>query len=106
MIDEVKATIDIKFKSWWSILKGLVFDGGPSSTRWVYLLVAATVNLCLGGMVFALCYVFMKGKAEATTLAIVAGVVTSTITALLAFATNAQNKKNQLSSQPDPPKEN
>lgn len=83
-------------QSWWAILKGLLFDGGPSSTRWVYLFVCVVVNLCLMGMVFAFCWVFARGKAEAATFAIAATVITSTISVVIGFATSAQKNRNQL----------
>ena len=80
-------------KGWIRILRALPFDGGPSSTRWVYLIAAMTVCAVLFfmGAAFAWVYVW-KHTADL----VMAGAIAATIAALFGFASNSQNVKNRI----------
>jgi uncharacterized BrkB/YihY/UPF0761 family membrane protein len=89
LLDKLKST------KWWTILKALPFDGGPSSTRWVFLGGFATVAVCLLSLTGALIFVYVRTPDHHVDIALLGAVVT-TIGTVVGFATNAQNKKNTL----------
>ena len=84
---------------WRWILKALLFDGGPSSTRWVYLLAAVSVSavLLMMGAAFAWVYAW-KHTADL----VMAGAIAATVTALIGFASNSQNTKNIITGNVNP----
>jgi uncharacterized BrkB/YihY/UPF0761 family membrane protein len=72
------------------ILKALPFDGGPSSTRFVYLAAAVTICLVIFVLTGTFCAVYLRSPDHQAN-AVVAALIGSTITAIIAFATSAQN---------------
>lgn len=86
----------LKSISWVRIVKSLSFDGGASSTKWVYLACAAIVNACLVLMVVAICWVYIRTGQVNITLAALIG---ATITTVVAIPANSANQRRQLNSQ-------
>jgi hypothetical protein len=86
----------LKTISWLRIVKSLSFDGGASSTKWVYLACAAIVNACLVLMVAAICWEYIKTGQVNITLAALIG---TTIGVVVAIPANSANQRRQLNSQ-------
>jgi phosphotransferase system glucose/maltose/N-acetylglucosamine-specific IIC component len=86
----------LKSISWIRIIKSLSFDGGASSTKWVYLACAAVVNACLVLMVAAICWEYIRTGQVNITLAALIG---ATITTVVAIPANSANQRRQLNSQ-------
>lgn len=80
----------IKSLSWWRIIKSLPFEGGASSTKWVYLACAFVVNSCLVAMVASLCFVYIHSHAHEVNIALV-GLIGTTITVVVAIPANSAN---------------
>lgn len=91
----------LKLTRWWTILKALPFEGGPSSTRWVFLGVFAVVALVLAALVGALVWVYVRSPDHHVDLAL-CGLVGTQLTALLGFASNAQNTMHKTAAQTPP----
>lgn len=49
----------VKSFHWWTILKALPFEGGPSSTKWVYLGWNMTLAAGFFIAILALCFVYV-----------------------------------------------
>ena len=88
----------LKHLSWWRIIKSLAFDGGASSTKWVYLACAAVVNACLVAMVSSLCWVYIHSFQHEVNIALV-GLIGTTITIVVAIPANSANQRRQLNTQ-------
>lgn len=86
----------LKHLSWWRIVKSLAFDGGASSTKWVYLACAAVVNVCLVLMTASLCWEYIHHGQVNVTLAALIG---TTIGVVVAIPANSANQRRQLNSQ-------
>lgn len=90
LLDKLKAT------RWWTILKGLAFEGGPSSTKWVYLAMNAVIAFVLLLICCTICYRHGRyGTSDAgmlTALVTIVGIVNACATAALNHrrTTNAQ----------------
>jgi len=82
----------MKNLSWWRIVKSLPFEGGASSTKWVYLACAAVVNVCLVAMVVALCTVYIRSYNHEVNVALV-GLIASTIAVVVAIPANSANRR-------------
>lgn len=86
----------LKTTRWWVILKGLAFDGGPSSTKWVYLAMNLVIALVLLMITATVCYRHARfGTSDAgmlTALATIVGIVSG-------CATNALNHRRTLNAQ-------
>ena len=76
--------------SWWRIIKSLAFDGGASSTKWVYLACAAVVNACLMAMVSALCVVYVRSQGHEVNIAL-ATLIGSTIGIVVGIPATSAN---------------
>jgi hypothetical protein len=89
-----------RVKQWslWTMAKALPFDGGPSSTRVVYLLTAFAVIFCfvLTTVVFLAVYIRNDGHHADP---IVAGLIATLATGITAFATNAHNVRHGIDAQ-------
>ncbi len=51
----------VKTYGWWAILKALPFEGGPSSTKWVYLAMNAVIAVVTIGLAAAVIWVYIRG---------------------------------------------
>jgi hypothetical protein len=80
----------VRSLSWWRIIKSLPFEGGASSTKWVYLACAGVVNGCLVAMVASLCFVYIHSTGHEVNLALV-GLIGTTITVVVAIPANSAN---------------
>lgn len=79
--------------SWWQIVKSLFYDGGPSSTRFMFV-VAGT---CAGFTVIALASAFAWTYVRFHIADVVfGGVLTGIVTAFFGFAVNSHNLKHQV----------
>jgi hypothetical protein len=78
--------------SWWRIVKSLPFEGGASSTKWVYLACAAVVNACLIAMVGALCYVYIHSHNHEVNIALTT-LIGTTIGVVVAIPANSTNHR-------------
>jgi hypothetical protein len=76
--------------SWLRIIKSLAFDGGASSTKWVYIACAAVVNLCLVAMTTSLCYVYVHSQSHEVNIALVT-LIGSTITIVVGIPATSAN---------------
>lgn len=85
----------LKLTRWWTILKALPFDDGPSSTRWVYLGAFTVVSLVLAALVGAIVVVYVRSPDHHVDVAL-CGLVGVQLTALLGFASNTQNTLHKL----------
>ena len=83
---------DVKTTTWGSILNALPFDGGPSSTRWVYLSAFLTVAFCLIVLTISLSWVYIRSHEHIVNI-VMAGLIGTTITTVVGFATATQKKK-------------
>ena len=83
----------LKNISWWRIVKSLAFDGGASSTKWVYLACAAIVNACLVAMVASLCIVYVRS--HDVNIAFV-GLIGTTIGIVVGIPANSVNLRRQV----------
>jgi hypothetical protein len=83
-----------------SVLKALPFDGGPSSTRVVFLSTAFAVIISLLLTTLATCWVYVHDPLHVVSV-IMAGLIGTLATGATAFATNAQNLRHTLGSQQD-----
>ncbi len=85
-----------KAPSWWTLLKALLYDGGPSSTRFVFLAVFAVTAFGYAAVVVAFVVVYMRDQQHPASAGVLA-VLTVTSGAMTAIAANSQNVRNQLS---------
>jgi len=103
---EIEDAEKIASESWMKLLKRLPLDGGPSSTKFVYLGVAGAITGCLVLVTIAFCGVYAFTK-EHTASLVVATLLGSTLTAVIGFAVNSQNQRRALNAQaatsPDAP---
>lgn len=92
-MDEVSDKL--RLESWWNILKALPMDGGPSSTKFVYLALSGCICGLYLMMTATLCYVvaFTTYSAGAT---IMAGLLGTGIPILVGFASNSLNQRRAL----------
>ena len=88
--------------SWAAVVKSLAFQGGASSTKWVYLACAAVVNACLVAMVWSLCWVYIHSGNHEVNIALVT-LIGTTISVVVAIPANAANKRRELYTKCDPP---
>jgi hypothetical protein len=88
----------IACESWWKLLKRLPLDGGPSSTKFVYLATSGAITLCLCLVTIAFCGVYAFTH-EHIASGIVAALLASTLTAVIGFAANSQNQRRSLNAQ-------
>jgi hypothetical protein len=82
----------VKTLSWWRIVKSLPFEGGASSTKWVYLACAGVVNACLVTMVTSLCVVYIRSHNHEVNIAL-ATLIGSTIGVVVAIPANSTNHR-------------
>lgn len=85
-------------QSWWRLLKRLPMDGGPSSTKFVYLASSAAITACLVLVTLAFCGVYAFTH-EHLASAVVAALLASTLTAVIGFAANSLNQRRSLNAQ-------
>lgn len=88
--------------SWFRIIKSLPFQGGASSTKWVYLGSAAVVNVCLVAMVASLCWVYIRSHNHEVNIALVT-LIGSTVTVVVGIPAQSANKRRDTYSKCDPP---
>lgn len=88
----------VKGMSWWTLLKELPFDGGPSSTRFVFLAVFAVLAGCYVAVTVAFCYVYIHDSTHPAGAGILA-VITLMSGALGGIIANSQNIRHQLTAQ-------
>ena len=82
--------------SWWRILKALAFDGGPSSTKWVYLALNAVMAFVVLMLAAALAYRYVH---FGTVDALLVGAIVTLVGILQACATNALNHRRTVQAQ-------
>jgi|ERR1035437_6762082 hypothetical protein len=87
-------------QSWWKLLKRLPLDGGPSSTKFVYLATSGAITVCLVLVTLAFCGVYAFTHDHIAS-GIVAALLASTLTAVIGFAANSQNQRRALNAQAD-----
>jgi hypothetical protein len=93
---DLGAALQAGKESLWALIKKLPYDDGPSSTRWVFVTSAATISLGTLLLFATFCVVYWRtGKADL----VFAGLIGTTTTALIGFASNALNTKHTLAAQ-------
>lgn len=98
-MDEKQAN-DLVQKSLWKIIKALPFDGGPSSTRWVFLCAGAILGIVVLALGLSFCLVYLRSHIADV---VFAGALAGALTAFIGFATSAQNNRNKLALGDKPP---
>lgn len=88
----------LKSISWWRIIKSLPFDGGASSTKWVYLACAAVVNACLIAMTAALCWVYVHSVTHDVNVALV-GLIGTTVAVVVGIPATSANLRRATNAQ-------
>src|SRR5579875_3338186 len=87
-----------KAPSWWALLKALSYEGGPSSTRFVFLATFATMALSVLAIVFGFVYVYVCDPQHPASAGILA-VLSLMLATITGFAANSHNVQNQLRAQ-------
>lgn len=82
-------------KSLWETIKALPYDGGPSSTRWGYLIAVHSCCLCLLVLVLTFCLVYVRSANHAADV-VFAGVITAFMGVVVGFTATSINLKNTL----------
>jgi len=88
----------VKTLSVWGILKELPFEGGPSTTRFVFLATFAVCSLGFLSVTAAMTYVYITDKTHPAGAGILA-VLTLMLGTLTGVSANSQNVMHQLSAQ-------
>jgi hypothetical protein len=92
--------LELIASSWSRVVKASLFDGGPSSTRWVYVITGTCVSISVVVATLVFCLVYMC-SANHVASGVVATFIGTTIGALFGFASHAQNVRNDLTEKTD-----
>lgn len=86
----------VKNYRWWAILKALAFEGGPSSTKWVYLAMNAVMGSVVLMVCTSICWRYIRTGHVDPGMLYELGVL---VTVLSGCATNAQNFRRKINAQ-------
>ena len=95
---KMESQADVTSISWWDILKWLAFEGGPSSTKWVYLAMNATIAAVVWGIAGVLCYVYIASADHHVDGALLTALV-ALIATVSACALQALNHRRTVNAQ-------
>jgi len=89
--------IDLTPKPGWiQVLKSLFYDGGPSSTRFMFITAGCSASFTVVILASGFFWEYVhRGHADVT----FGGVLTCVLTALFGFAANSHNLKHQVDAQ-------
>lgn len=79
--------------SWMQVLKSLFYDGGPSSTRFMYIVAGSAATFTVLALAFGFTWVYVRWHIAEVAFG---GVLTFVLTALFGFAANSHNLKHQV----------
>jgi predicted Zn-dependent protease len=79
--------------SWFQVIKSMFYDGGPSSTRFMYIIAGCSAALTVLALAGSYCFVYIhRGLADLS----FGAALTAILTALFGFAANSHNLKHQV----------